>query len=1593
MAVSRKLVGALVAAGIVSSLPSPLARPAGSIGPPTLIAQTSVTGAAMGTVADLTWGITRADMDRTIAAMRDAGITWVRANQNWAAAEPDTKGVLNNGWLADIDYAVSQARASGIQVLMPIADGVPYWASADPSKYVDATGVRRWNKLWRPSNPADYAAFATAMVNRYKPLGVRAYEVWNEPNTSYFWPSGPNAAEYTALLSSAYPAIKAADPAATVVVGGLSKNDYTYVEALYAAGAKPYFDAVALHPYTGAVDPTWCWNQTGTTKLSKDAFCGIEEVRRSMVANADSAKSIWLTEFGWSTTTGTYGVSEAVQADFLNKAMTRVRSNYSYVATAFWYNFRNTGYLYDNPLDIEANWGLMRTDFAPKPALATVKALAGAARTLPPPSISINNVTVVEGGSGTTTNAGFTLSLSAAAAQATTVTAVTANGTATAGSDYTALASTTVTFAAGETKKTLNVPVLGDTRAEGNETFLVNLSAPVGAVLGDAQGQATILDEEGIPTVLITNPTVVEGRAGVTTNATFTISLSSAAAQTVTVKAATANGTATAGPDYTAVASTTITFAPGETAKTLAVPVIGDSAPEGDETFVVDLSSPVGALLADAQGVATIVDDEDAPAISVSDVNIVEGAGTGTFKLTLSAPATQTVTVKASTANGTATAGSDYTALPGATVSFLPGETTKTLGVSVLDDTAVEGNETFVVNLSTPTGGAVLADAQGLATILDDEGAPNLSISDASAVEGATGTTATAAFKVSLSSAATQPITVTAATANDTAKAGSDYTAVSTTLTFAPGDISKTLNVSIVGDSSAEGNETLFVNLSSPVNAVLADNQGLGTIVDDDGLLPGTAPGPTLSVNNTTVVEGAPGTASLATFTVTLSAPAPLLVTVKAATANGTATAGADFTALPLTSLVTFLLGETSKTITVPVLGDSVAESNENFFVNLSAPVGATLADAQGVATIIDPSAQPVTLSVNDITVAEGAAGATTTGTFTVSLSGPSAQTVTVKAATANGSATAGSDYTAVGLTTLTFNPGVTTKTLSVSVLGDGSSEGNETFVVNLSSPVGAALADAQGLAAILDDEGAPTVWISDPSVIEGSGSSVATFRVSLSGPSTQPVSFTAATANGTAPAGSTYTPLAPTTFSFAPGETTKTVNVPVAGDSLAEGDRTFMVNLSSPVGAVLADTQGLATILDDEGPPAISINDLSVVEGPTGTTATAAFTVSLSTPAALPVNVTAVTANGTATAGADYSALAVTTVRFAPGETSKTLAVTVNGDGATEGDETFVVNLSQPVAATLADDQGVATIVDSAAVIPAPVVPPTLSASPSTVNPGGSVTATWSNIASPSSTDSIGLYPSPSSPDSARVAWVYTGGGASGTRTLSVPASTTPGTTYELRLFSNDSYSRLTQSGPFTVSAPAVSSSQSSIIAGGSLPVSWSGIPNPSTSDWVGLFSSPSSLDTARLAWIYTGGASTGSWTLTVPADATPGTTYELRLFTNGGTSRAATWGPLTVFVPTVSASPATINAGGSLAVNWSGIANPSPSDWVGLFKSPSDPDTARLAWIYTGGTSTGGWTLTVPVGTPPGTTYELRLFSNAGTSRAATWGPLTVT
>lgn len=896
----------------------------------------------------------------------------------------------------------------------------------------------------------------------------------------------------------------------------------------------------------------------------------------------------------------------------------------------------------------------------------------------PRPAASVTNASSAEGDEGATPFV-FTVSLSNPSSEPVTVAYATADGTATAGADYESTAGT-LTFAPGETAREVTVAVTGDEADEADETFGVELSDPDGATIADGRGVGEIIDDDEQPTFGIDDVTRAEGDDG-TTAFMFTVRLTGPTALVATVDYTTTDGTAEAGEDYEPV-SGTLVFGPLDESMEVTVPVVGDGTHEDDETFFVDLSNATNATIADGRGRGEIVGDDPVPSLSITDVAADEG-DTGrfpySFTVTLSNPTDRTVTVDAATREGTAGERTDY-ASTAATVTFPPGATTRTVEVTVQGDTAFEEDETFEVDLSEATN-ATIADDAGTGTIRNDDGPPSLSVAGAAVAEGDTGTTVLT-FTVELAGTTELPVTVDHATEDGTATAGDDYAPVSGTLTFEPGDTSEEVAVLVNGDPTREPDETLALVLSGARGATVADGTATGTIANDD-------PVPAVSVGDATVTEGDAGTTT-ATLEVTLSNPSAGPVTVGYATADGSADAGTDYRAKSGT--VTFGPGQASATVEVTVLGDDVFERDETFAVVLSDPDGATVGDGTGTGTgtIENDDARPA-VTIVDAAVAEGDTGDREV-VFTVSLSNPSAEEVAVDYATADGTAGAPADYDAA-TGTATFAPGEVTAPITVTVHGDRTFEVDETFTVTLADPVGATIAGGQATGTIEDDDPRPTVSITDESVIEGdAGRTAMTFTVTLTNPSSQSVQVTYATADGTATAPSDYEATVGV-LTVPAGDTTATVTVEVAGDTVHEGDETFGVDLLAAERAGVADGHGEGTIRDDDGAPALSIGDVARAEGDDGTT-TFTFEVTLAGATERPVSAGWATADGTAEAGSDYEA-ASGTVELVPGETSATVDVPVTGDTAREPDETFAVELSDPEGATIDDGRGVGTILN----------------------------------------------------------------------------------------------------------------------------------------------------------------------------------------------------------------------------------------------------------------------------------------------------------
>ena len=564
----------------------------------------------------------------------------------------------------------------------------------------------------------------------------------------------------------------------------------------------------------------------------------------------------------------------------------------------------------------------------------------------------------------------FVVTLAPAAAWTVRVDYATRDGTARAGSDYTDT-SGSLTFAPGDTAKTVSVPVTDDAVQDTPETLTLRLSnadppydttsvdwgsEEQGVLVADSVATGTIrnTEDQAEPrTVSVSDASAAEGDSVV-----FTVSLSAASDGEVTVDYATSDGTATAGEDYTAT-SGTLAFQAGEVTKTISVPTTEDAEDDGGETFTLTLSNASGAGLGDAEATGTIRNTETAAELSADfpESAYTSKRHTGSddrpqVVVAFSEPVADfdknTPSVTVTGASGLSVQAHTEDGLDNAYVFFMTpdgdGDVTFTL---VADAACASGG-------ICTAGGTVLTQVPAALAIPGPSAeASSLSVADAEATEEED---AALEFVVTLNPAASDAVTVDYATSDGTATAGEDYTATSGALAFTAGEVTKTISVPITDDTEDDGGETFTLTLSNASGADLDDAVATGTINDDD-----ESP-PAVSVSDASAAEG-----DSAVFTVSLSAASSRQVTVEYATSDGTAAAGSDFTAESGT--LTFAANETSKTVSVATTDDSVEEEDETFTLTLSSPANATLGDATATGTINDNdvSTAPLTASFSDM--------------------------------------------------------------------------------------------------------------------------------------------------------------------------------------------------------------------------------------------------------------------------------------------------------------------------------------------------------------------------------------------------------------------------------------------------------------------------------------------------------------------------------------------------------------------------------------------------------------------------------------------------
>ena len=891
--------------------------------------------------------------------------------------------------------------------------------------------------------------------------------------------------------------------------------------------------------------------------------------------------------------------------------------------------------------------------------------------------LSLNPTAVGESAAATAVTVTASLNNSPLPA-ATTVTVSRTGGTATSGTDYPAVTDFVITIPAEQTSGTaqLSFDPSGDNLAEGDETVILTGSA---AGLDAGTATLTITDDDAAPTavMLSLNPAAV-GESATATTVTVTASLNGSPLPTATtVTVSRTGGTATSATDYPAISDFTVTIQDGQTSGTaqLSFDPRGDGLAEGDETVI--LTGTTTGLDA-GTATLTITDDDAAPTavmLSLNPAAVGESAAATAVTVTASlnnSPLPTATTVTVSRTGGTATSGTDYPQVSAFTVTIPAEQTSGTAQLSFdpTGDGLAEGDETVIL-----TGSAAGLDAGAATlTITDDDAAPTavtLSLNPSAVGESAAATavTVTASLNNSPLPAAT---TVTVSRTGGTATSGTDYPDVTDfTVTIPSGQTTGTATLSFdpTGDGLAEGDETVI--LTGTV-AGLTSGTATVTITDDD-------PAPTaitLSLNPAAVGESAAATAVTVTASLNNS-PLPTATTVTVTRTGGTATSGTDYPAIG-DFTVTIQDGQTSGTaqLSFDPTGDGLAEGDETVILTGSA---AGLTSGTATLTITDDDAAPtaVTLSLNPAAVGESA---TATGvTVTASLNGsplPTATTVTVSRT--GGTATSGTDYTAINAFTVTIPSEQTsgTATLSFDPTGDGLAEGDETVILTGSAT---GLDDGTATLTITDDDAAPTaVTLSlNPSAVGESATATAvTVTASLNNsPLPTATTVTVTRTGGTATSGTDYTAINAFTVTVPSGQTTGTATLSFdpTGDGLYEGDETVI--LTGSAAGLDAGTATLTITDDDAAPTAVtlSVSPNVVGENATMVTVTASLNNSpLPTATAVTVSVT----GGTATSGTDYPPVSDFTVTIQAGQSSGTAQLSFNPteDGLTEDDETVIL-------------------------------------------------------------------------------------------------------------------------------------------------------------------------------------------------------------------------------------------------------------------------------------------------------------------------------
>ena len=664
------------------------------------------------------------------------------------------------------------------------------------------------------------------------------------------------------------------------------------------------------------------------------------------------------------------------------------------------------------------------------------------------PSLSLSDISLLEGNQGRT-SAVLTVTLDAASELPVSVDYMTRGISARAGFDF-AGASGTITIPAGVLSAQLPILICGDATDEQNETFSVVLSAPRNGSLGQSTALITIKDDDLPPALSIQNVKIAEGNEGATV-ANVKVSLSAVSELPVSFNFATKDGTALSGTHYGA-ASGVVTIPAGQKSTVLPISIMTDRKDEWNKSFEVLLTGATNAAISNGISSVKIVDDDPRPVVSVLSGGILEGdLGSASIfvEIALDTVSELPVSFTYQTRDLSAVAGSDYQSAKSRR-TIPAGQTTVRIALNINGDLIHEADETFELILTAVTNGLASATTS-IISILNNDVPSSVRVEDVQVVEGETSDVYLTLNKVS-----SFPITIQYATANQTALSPRDFTSTTGSITIPAGMLTAAIRVPTINDLTDEPDEAFLLKIISVVNATIADDSGLISVIDNDP--------PAVAIEDVTVIESDTGFTQV-TVAIYMSSKSPDPVSFRFQTRELSARDGLDFVVSSGTVLIP--AGSRVGRCTLVIANDLLDEFDEVFEVILSAPQGATLRKSAGRITITDNDIPPVITIQNNIVTEEDS----TSSFLLVSLSTVSGRPVTVDIRAKKITASTGEDFSLVQ-DTVTIPAGELSANVPFMILDDAIDEPHEAFSLNLSAASGAVLGQSTGIVTIKDNDG-----------------------------------------------------------------------------------------------------------------------------------------------------------------------------------------------------------------------------------------------------------------------------------------------------------------------------------------------------------------------------------------------------------------------------------------------------------------------------------------------------------------------------------------